>query len=84
MSFSYPVFMKIIALLSQLPSLIQLSKLLIIKNATSLSLQAYICAGLINMVWLVHGIKIKDTTLILGNAVGFIINLSLMIGILVY
>jgi len=67
-------FMKVIAVIGQLPSLLQIIKTLARQSAGDLSLPGLAVALFCAISWLVYSMMLRDKPLILSNVLGCFLN----------
>ncbi len=80
----YEKAMIIISILGNISFYVQALKTFSIKDATSLSLSSNIISFVTISLWLIYGISIKNTPLIVGNSLGFIGSILVIVGIFIY
>lgn len=77
-------FMKIIAVVGQLPSLLQIIKTLGRQSAGDISLPGLSVAFFCAVSWLIYSMKLRDKPLILSNILGCLLNGANLIVTLIF
>lgn len=78
------VYMKIIAIVGQLPSLLQILKTIDRQSAGDISLPGLAVATFCALSWLIYSVMIRDKPLILSNILGCLLNMANLAVTLIY